>query len=100
MAAILLVTTGCALIEKDEAVDRATPIVTVYESVYTKGQVQDAVQSNLNYMAMMYYYYLGTNYDVKDPANIASTQESVINGFVEEGVKLHFAKEKGITAEK
>ena len=42
---------GCTLIEKDLAVDRATEIIRVGDTVYTKGQIQDETQYQLNYMA-------------------------------------------------
>lgn len=73
---------GCALIEKDMNVDRATEIVRVGDTVYTKGEIQDEVAYQLNYMAY-YYSMFGMEYDVNDPQLIAETQQSVINSMIE-----------------
>ena len=37
LLAVALLLSGCALIEKDAAVDRATEVIRVRDTVYTKG---------------------------------------------------------------
>ena len=90
LLALLLVLTmtlsGCALIQKDMEVDRATEIIRVGDTVFTKGEVQDRVDEELAEMNYLYYYYFGMYYDVTDPANIAAAQDTVINELIQEAV--------------
>ena len=95
LALCLLLTTGCALIEKDEAVDRATAVVTLYGKTYTKGEVQDAADYNLSYMAYIYSMY-GYNYDVTDEDNINEARESVIDSWIESTVLDYQASQQGL----
>lgn len=81
----LLASTGCNLIVKDEAVDRATPIIDVAGRVYTKGQINDQVDAMLDYYAQMYSAY-GMPFDVKDEQNIADIRNTVINSYIDEAV--------------
>ena len=69
MAAILLLS-GCALIQKDQAVDNATEIIRMGDKVYTKIQVKAAAQQELINRANTYSM-LNYAYDMTDPANIA-----------------------------
>ena len=96
MLAMTLALSGCALIAKDEAVDAATPIITAGDTVITKAEVQSAVNSQLEYMAYMYSMY-GSSYDVTDASNIASAQESAIQGLKEEVVLKRKIEEMNIT---
>lgn len=79
MLVVTMLLTGCTLIEKDEAVDRATEVVRVSNSaggediVYTKGEVLDEVNYQLNYMSYLYSR-LGYSYDPTDPTIIAQTK--------------------------
>ena len=66
---------GCTLIEKDLEVDRATEVIRVGDTVYTKGQIQDETQYQLNYMAY-YYSMFGMNYDTTSAQAIADAQQS------------------------
>lgn len=77
--------TGCTLIEKDLEVDRATEIIRVGDTVYTKGEIQDETDYQLNYMAY-YYSMFGMSYDPTDAATVAEMQQSVIDSFVQTSV--------------
>ena len=96
MAAILLVTCSCSLVEKDEAVDRATEIIKVGDYVHTKGEIKDATESYLNEYAY-YYAMFGYSYDVTDADNIAEAQQYVIDSLIQEDVIAMKAAEMGIT---
>ena len=94
--AMTLMLSGCALIVKDEAVDAATPIITRGDKVITKGEVQNAVNSQLNYMSYLYSIY-GYPYDATDAANIAEAQETAIQDLEEDIVIREKIEEMGIT---
>ena len=81
----LLASTSCKLIVKDEAVDRATPIIEVAGQTYTKGEINDQVNNMLGYYAEMYSAY-GMPFDVTDEANIADMRTTVINAYIDEAV--------------
>lgn len=86
---------GCTLIEKDLEVDRATEIIRVGDTVYTKGQIQDETQYQLNYMA--YYYSLfGMSYDTTSAEAIANAQQAVVDGLVEQAVSEQKIAELGL----
>lgn len=86
---------SCALIEKDLTVDRATEIIRVGDTVYTKGEIQDEVDYQLSYMAY-YYSMFGMSYDTTDAQNIADTQQSVIDSLVESAVSSAKIAELGL----
>ena len=86
---------GCTLIEKDLEVDRATEIIRVGDTVYTKGQIQDETQYQLNYMAY-YYSMFGMNYDTTSAQAIADAQQSVVDGLVEQAVSEQKIAELGL----
>lgn len=91
MAAVLLLS-GCTLIVKDAEVDKKTPIVTVNDKVYTKEEVQLAVDEELYNEYMNYYnYYMygltSSMLDTSDPAVIAAAQETAINNLVKKEVQ-------------
>lgn len=95
LLALMMTLSGCALIEKDLEVDRATEIVRVGDTVITKGEIQDEVDYQLAYMA--YYYSLfGLSYDTTNADNIADMQDSVIDMLVENAVLNAKAKELGL----
>ena len=81
----LLASTGCNLIVKDEAVDRATVIVEVGNKTYTKGEINDQLELLMNYYAQMYAAY-GMPFDANDEATVAEMRATVINGFIDEAV--------------
>ena len=86
---------GCTLIEKDLTVDRATEIIRVGDTVYTKGQIHDETQYQLNYMA--YYYSLfGMSYDTTSAEAIANAQQAVVDGLVEQAVSEQKIAELGL----
>ena len=94
MLAAALLLTGCALVEKDLAVDNATPIIQLGEETITKVQVNNALEYQLSYTAMMYSFY-GMSFDPTDPTVRAQALEDVIAGLTEELVKEQKAKELG-----
>ena len=101
MLVVTMLLTGCTLIEKDEAVDRATEVVRVSNSaggediVYTKGEVLDEVNYQLNYMSYLYSM-LGYSYDPTDPTIIAQTKDDVMDMLVEDAVETLKAQELGL----
>lgn len=82
MAAVLLLS-GCALIQKDQAVDDATEIIRMGDKVYTKIQVKAAAQQELINKAQTYSMF-GYAYDMTDPANIAEAQEAAVKALKED----------------
>lgn len=101
MLVVTMLLTGCALIEKDEAVDRATEVVRVSNSaggediVYTKGEVLDEVNYQLNYMSYLYSMF-GYSYDPTDPTIIAQTKDDVMDLLVQDAVETLKAQELGL----
>lgn len=95
MLAVAMLMSGCALIEKDEAVDRATEIIKVGDNVHTKGEILDAVDQQLSYMAWLYSMY-GMNFDPTDAQNVADATDSVIDYLVENDVKNMKATQLGL----
>lgn len=101
MLAVTMLLTGCALIEKDEAVDQAREVIRVSNSaggediVYTKGQVLNEVNYQLNYMAYMYSM-MGYSYDPTDASIIAQTKDDVMDMLVEDAVETLKAQELGL----
>lgn len=95
MLALVMTLSGCALIQKDLEVDRAREIVRVGDIVYTKGEVQDQVNSQLNYTASLYSIY-GLSFDPTDPTNISDAQDVVLDALTQQAVQLVKAKELGV----
>ncbi|MCH5286924.1 MAG: peptidylprolyl isomerase [Christensenellaceae bacterium] len=94
LLALMMTLSGCALIQKDLEVDRATEIVRVGDTVFTKGEIQDEVDYQLAYMS--YYYSLfGLSFDPTSAQNIADMQDDVIDMLVENAVLNAKAKELG-----
>ena len=101
LMAMILLTSGCALIVKDEAVDAATPVIRMGDQVITKAEVKAQVESEL-YQQASWYQMLGQSFDYTDPANIAAAQESAIEALKKDMVLNAKAKELGfdqLTAE-
>ena len=97
LLAVAVLLTGCALVEKDPEVDRATEIIRVGDTVYTKGQVQDEVAYQLSYMNYIYSMY-GMAFDANDPKTIAQAQQQVIDYLIEEAVLTQKIDELGLSA--
>lgn len=97
MLVVAMMLSGCALIEKDANVDRATEIIKVADTVYTKGEILDQIDYQLNYMAYMYSMF-GMSYDPTDPAIIEQTTEDVIDYLVRDAVMNKKVKELGLDA--
>ena len=95
MLALTLILSGCTLIQKDMAVDAATEIIRLGDEVVTKGQIQEEVESQLQYMAYLHSMY-GYSYDVTSEENIAAAQETVIESFKKELVAHAQIREKGL----
>ncbi len=93
----LLVTSGCGLIVKDEAVDRATPVIEVAGKTFTKGEILDQVSYSLDYQAYMYSMY-GMAFDAKDATIIANTQTQVLDSLVEQAVLEQKQDEMGMSS--
>ncbi|MBE5803997.1 MAG: hypothetical protein E7316_05735 [Clostridiales bacterium] len=94
--AVAMLLSSCALIEKDPEADRATPIIHVGETVYTKGEIQDQINYQLSYMSYVYSLY-GMPFDATDPEMIASAQQQVIDYLIEEAVLNQKAAQLGLT---
>lgn len=96
LLAVMMLLSGCSLIVKDAAVDAATPIVTVGDTVYTKGEVQVMVQNYLMNMQNYYYQNYGYAIDITQPEVIADGQDAVIDMLVRESVLEAKMKELGL----
>ena len=59
LLAMMMFLTGCTLIVRDEAVDNARVILRLGDDVYTKGEVEEQVDMQLQYTQMMYSMYYG-----------------------------------------
>ncbi len=86
MLAAALLLTGCALVEKDQAVDDATPIIQLGDKTITKIQVSYALQNQLYNMYQMYSSY-GMSFDPNDATVRAQTLDDVITGLTKQLVK-------------
>lgn len=85
MIAALLLSTGCSLIVKDEAVDAQTVIIEVAGESITKANVQAATQNTLSYQQYMYSLY-GMSYDPTSATTIAAAQDSAIEALIQVAV--------------
>ena len=95
MLALALILSGCTLIQKDPKVDAATEIVRLGDEVVTKGEIQEQVNSQLQYMAYVYSMY-GHSYDATSAENIASAQDSVLETVKEDLVSKAKIRELGL----
>lgn len=95
LLALMMTLSGCALIQKDLDVDRATEIIHVGDTVITKGEIQDELNYQLSYMSY-YYNLLGLSYDPTDPQNISDMQDSVIEMLIQDAVLNAKAAELGM----
>ncbi len=95
MLALTLILSGCTLIQKDAAVDAATVILQLGDQVVTKGEIQEEVQNQLNYMSYLYSMY-GYNFDPTSAEAIAEAQQTVINSFKQKLVSNAKIAEMGL----
>ena len=101
LLAMTLVLTGCALVVKDQAVDDATEIIRLGDTVYTKKEVLEEVDEELynNYINSYYMYYYGftsTLYDPTNASNIAAAKDTVVQQLTEQAVQIEKARELGL----
>ena len=82
---LTLVLTGCRLIVKDQAVDDATPILTLGDQVMTKKEVKEKIEAQLNYMANTYAQY-GLPFDTTSEEAKSQAQDTVIAGLKQQMV--------------
>ena len=92
---VAMLLSSCALVKKDLAVDAATPILTVGDKVFTKSEVQSAVNNYLAQMQSYYTQYYGHSIDVTDAAVVADAQNTVIDTLTRQTVVENKAKELG-----
>ena len=93
---VAMLLSSCALVKKDLAVDAATPILTVGDKVFTKSEVQSAVNNYLAQMQSYYTQYYGHSIDVTDAAVVADAQNTVIDTLTRQTVVENKAKELGL----
>ncbi len=77
MAAVLLLS-GCELIKKDQAVDDATPILTLGDQVINKKQFLAEQEYQMAYMSS-YYSMFGQSLDNTNPAVIEAVRNSTVD---------------------
>jgi len=82
----LVMSTSCSLIIKDEAVDRATPVIEIAGKTITKGEVKDQIEAIHDYNEEMYYYYYGMSYDRNSESAITDAKEQAIQSMIESAV--------------
>ena len=90
LMAMIMLLSGCTLIVKDEAVDNATPVLTMGDKVVTKAEVKTLA----NYYLNMY-----SNYgfiDPSDPESVTSMQETAVTALKRDLALTAKAKELGL----
>ena len=93
--AMTLFLSGCTLVQKDPKVDAATEILRLGDEAILKGEIQEAVDYQLNYMSYLYSMY-GYSYDTKSAENIAEARDSVINSYKTQLVTNAKIREMGL----
>lgn len=96
LLAVMMLLSGCSLVVKDTAVDAASEIVRVGDTVYTKGQVQQMVDSYLVSMQNYYTQNYGYAIDITSANVISSAQDDVINNLIQQAVVEAKEKELGV----
>lgn len=91
----LLVSSGCSLIEKDEAVDLQTPVIEVLGRTFTKGEVLEQAESVLDYYEYLYYYYYGMAFDRTAEDNIALARQEAVDTMIQGAAAEKKMAEKG-----
>lgn len=95
LLAMAMLLSGCALVEKDLAVDNATVIIELGDQTVNKAQVNYAVGNQLYYQYLTYSMY-GMQFDPNDATVLAQTRDQVIDSLTQEVVKEAKAKELGL----
>ncbi len=95
MLALALVLTGCTLVQKDAEVDAATEIIRMGDRVVTKGEFQQQVNYQLNYMSYLYSMY-GYSYDPTSEAAVSDAREAVLNSLKADLVSRAKVEELGL----
>lgn len=98
LLALCMMLSSCALVVTDQAVDDATPIVTVGDKVYTKVEVKAYVENYLTQLANTYYQNYGYTIDTTSESVISNAQDTVMNGLVQQEVLAAKAVELGVDA--
>ena len=78
LLALTMLLTGCTLVQKDQAVDAATVILQLGDQTVTKGEVQEEVENQLDYMSYVYSMY-GYSFDATSAEAIADARQEAIN---------------------
>ena len=94
MAAILLLS-GCALIQKDAAVDAATEVLRLGDQVITKAEVLQQAESEAQYMYLRYAL-SGREIDPTSKEFIAATRERAVEDLKADMTLTAKAKELGL----
>ena len=95
LLAMTMLLSSCALIEKNEEVDRATVIISAGDYAYTKGEIVDMIESQMAYNQQIYGMY-GMPYDVTDPVNIQEARDAVVGYYTELVAQNIQAKKLGL----
>lgn len=95
LMAMVMLLSSCALVVKDQAVDDATPIVTIGDTVYKKADVKQMVNGYLSDMQNYYAQQYGYQIDTSDASFVASAQEAVINDLIKQTMIEKKAAELG-----
>ena len=95
MAVMLLLASACSLIVKDEQVDRETVVLEVAGKSITKGEFNDRLNEELDYMEYLYSMY-GMSYDKTDSENIEEMRLALVDEYVEEAAIDSKITEMGI----
>ena len=100
LMAMVLLLSGCSIIVKDQAVEDATPILTLGDEVVTRKQVLDEANYELLYTYYMYASYgidpAALGYDINDPATIAAARNSAVSNLKTDMTLRAKAKELGL----
>ena len=91
MAAVLMLS-GCALIQKDQAVDDATEIIRLGDQTVTKKEVKDQTDYQLYTWSLLY----PNQVDITSKEVIAAAQEMAVNNLKQNLVLTAKAKELGL----
>ena len=94
VAAIVLITSSCALIVKDPEVDKLTVIIEVAGRTFLKEEVAREVQNGLDEQEYIYSMY-GMSLDRADPQVLSYVQEQVVSTLVDRAVQEQKAAEMG-----
>ncbi|MCL1854555.1 MAG: peptidylprolyl isomerase [Clostridia bacterium] len=95
VAAILLITSGCALIVKDPEVDKLTVIIEVAGRTFLKEEVASEAESELEEQEYIYAMY-GMSFDRTDPDVLSHVWDDTISRLIQRAVQEQKASEMGM----